>query len=139
MAGRDDIDFGTAKIPRLFRNIFLPTLLGMASWSFIPILSGFKFDMTRGVIGFFPIIESESFTSFWSCGGAWGTVEISSKAIILSVIEGTLSLNAFEFDSRDGAVSVECDGKSIDFKRTEHGIVFADKHNIAKELHVIMK
>ena len=40
MAGRDDIDFGTAKIPRLFRNIFVPTLLGMASWSLITVADG---------------------------------------------------------------------------------------------------
>lgn len=40
MAGRDDIDFGTVKISRLFRKIFIPTLLGMASWSFITVADG---------------------------------------------------------------------------------------------------
>lgn len=40
MAGRDDIDFGTVKISKLFKQIFIPTLLGMASWSLITVADG---------------------------------------------------------------------------------------------------
>lgn len=40
MSGRDDIDFGTVKIPRLFRKIFIPTLLGMVSWSLLTVVDG---------------------------------------------------------------------------------------------------
>lgn len=40
MAGRDDIDFGTVDISKLFRKIFVPTLLGMASWSLITVADG---------------------------------------------------------------------------------------------------
>ena len=40
MAGRDDIDFGTVDISKLFRKIFIPTLLGMASWSLITVADG---------------------------------------------------------------------------------------------------
>ena len=40
MAGRDDIDFGTAKIPRLFTKMFIPTLLGMVSWSLLTVVDG---------------------------------------------------------------------------------------------------
>ena len=40
MAGRDDIDFGTANIPRLFTKIFIPTLLGMVSWSLLTVVDG---------------------------------------------------------------------------------------------------
>lgn len=40
MAGRDDIDFGTANIPRLFTKIFVPTLLGMVSWSLLTVIDG---------------------------------------------------------------------------------------------------
>ncbi len=40
MAGRDDIDFGTVKVSRLFRKIFVPTLLGMASWSMLTVADG---------------------------------------------------------------------------------------------------
>ena len=40
MAGRDDIDFGTARIPQLFTKIFIPTLLGMVSWSLLTVVDG---------------------------------------------------------------------------------------------------
>ena len=40
MAGRDDIDFGTTNISRLFTRIFLPTLLGMVSWSLLTVVDG---------------------------------------------------------------------------------------------------
>ena len=40
MAGRDDIDFGTVKISKLFKQIFIPALLGMASWSLITVADG---------------------------------------------------------------------------------------------------
>lgn len=40
MAGRDDIDFGKVKVSRLFRKIFIPTLLGMVSWSLLTVVDG---------------------------------------------------------------------------------------------------
>ena len=40
MAGRDDIDFGTANISRLFSKMFIPTLLGMVSWSLLTVVDG---------------------------------------------------------------------------------------------------
>lgn len=40
MSGRDDIDFGKVKIDRLFRKIFVPTLLGMVSWSALTVVDG---------------------------------------------------------------------------------------------------
>ena len=40
MSGRDDIDFGTLNIPRLFTKIFMPTLLGMVSWSLLTVVDG---------------------------------------------------------------------------------------------------
>ena len=40
MAGRDDIDFGTTNISRLFTKRFVPTLLGMVSWSLLTVIDG---------------------------------------------------------------------------------------------------
>lgn len=45
----------------------------MSSWGLLIALSGFKFDMVRKEIAFAPVIEQESFTTFWSTGLAWGT------------------------------------------------------------------
>ena len=40
MSGRDDIDFGTTNISRLFTKMFIPTLLGMVSWSLLTVVDG---------------------------------------------------------------------------------------------------
>ena len=40
MAGRDDIDFGTTNISKLFTKMFIPTLLGMVSWSLLTVIDG---------------------------------------------------------------------------------------------------
>ena len=51
MAGRDDIDFGTAKISRLFTKMFIPTLLGMVSWSLLTVIDGIFVGRGVGSIG----------------------------------------------------------------------------------------
>ena len=40
MSGRDDIDFGTTNISKLFAKMFIPTLLGMVSWSLLTVVDG---------------------------------------------------------------------------------------------------
>ena len=40
MTGKDDIDFGRVRISKLFRKIFIPTLLGMVSWSLLTVIDG---------------------------------------------------------------------------------------------------
>ena len=40
MAGRDDIDFGKVRVDKLFRRMFIPTLLGMVSWSALTVVDG---------------------------------------------------------------------------------------------------
>ena len=44
----------------------------MASWSLLPALSGYKFDLVNNIIEFNPVINQESFSCFFSCGKAWG-------------------------------------------------------------------
>ena len=40
MSGRDEIDFGTAKVLPLFTKLFIPTLLGMVSWAMLTVVDG---------------------------------------------------------------------------------------------------
>lgn len=40
MPNRDSIDFANAEIPKLFRKIFIPTLMGMLSYSFVTVIDG---------------------------------------------------------------------------------------------------
>ena len=45
----------------------------MASWALITASSGYKYDLVKGELEFNPVINSENFTCFFSCGKAWGT------------------------------------------------------------------
>jgi len=44
----------------------------MASWAVLLALSGFRYDMVEGKIGFDPKISGDDFSTFWSTGSAWG-------------------------------------------------------------------
>lgn len=48
----------------------------MSSWALLLALSGFHCDMSRGSISFAPRLdaatETDSFSTFWSCGRGWG-------------------------------------------------------------------
>ncbi|WP_052353859.1 GH116 family glycosyl-hydrolase [Neobacillus jeddahensis] len=43
-----------------------------ASWAVLLALSGFKLDMNAGTMSFQPVINKDHFSTFWSCGKAWG-------------------------------------------------------------------
>lgn len=47
----------------------------MASWAVLIALSGFKFDLTKGVLEFNPVINQQHFKCSFSCGKAWGIFE----------------------------------------------------------------
>ena len=71
----------------------------MASYSLIPTLSGFTFDMTKSHIGFNPVINKEHFKSFWAIQRAWGNIHISFEKTKLIVNYGDISLNSFGLPS----------------------------------------
>lgn len=62
----------------------------MSSYAFLLAYSGFKFDMTKNMIGFKPIKNG---SYFWSVDGAWGTVAITDKTLTLNVLYGEISLS----------------------------------------------
>jgi uncharacterized protein (DUF608 family) len=45
----------------------------MASWALLTSLSGYRFDMTKGTVGFKPRIHTDDFCCFFSTATAWGT------------------------------------------------------------------
>lgn len=44
----------------------------MSSWALVIALSGFKYDLVEGVIEFNPVVSTDNFSCFFSCGKAWG-------------------------------------------------------------------
>ena len=99
---------------------------GMASWSFIPIMSGFECDMVKKRIGFYPRTDKSEFTSFWSCADAWGTVTVSQGGMRLCVTEGKLSLSELGFIKHGRIAEVRNGAANIDFEECDRGIRFED-------------
>ena len=103
----------------------------MASWSLIPIFSGFSFDLPAGKIGFDPIGSGKAhsakarpgaapdgrFRSIWSAGTGWGTVEAGKHAFTLTLAEGSLSLRSIALPFLSGRTlrSVTADGEPLGF------------------------
>ena len=114
---------------------------GMASWSFIPILSGFECDAVNKKMGFSPRTTAKTYTSFWSCGDAWGTVRFDESGIALDIIEGELKLKEFNFKKLKGQGSVRaviCDEMNAMAKLTDKSCVFENTVNINKTLVITM-
>ena len=90
----------------------------MASYALLLTYSGFRFDMTRGMIGFKPMHDGRY---FWSIDGAWGTVETSTECVRLNVLYGLVKLRRFEHalgsaaavKVNDTAIAFNCDGDAV--------------------------
>ena len=65
----------------------------MASYAAVPVLSGFSFDMPKGVIAFDPKVRrGGTFRSLWSTGTGWGEVKISDGIAVIEVVGGSLKV-----------------------------------------------
>lgn len=87
----------------------------MASWSLIPVYSGFYFDIPHGAIGFKPLQGGE-FRCPWSAGGAYGTFEKRINGEIrIKILFGKITLGKIKLPSVNGVVSMSVDGKKTSF------------------------
>jgi len=57
----------------------------MAAWGILVAMSGYKFDLPNGKIGFDPVVGNEAFKCFYSNGKSWGIYEQEVQA------DGTLA------------------------------------------------
>ena len=87
----------------------------MASFSFLPILSGFVFDMTKKRIGWLPRVGGNGFRCLWSLDAAWGRVEITDGSLTVTVLGGSLPVR--EIVTSLPASSATADGKPVSFAR----------------------
>ncbi len=96
----------------------------MASFSLLPIYSGFSFDMTKGYLGFFPLTDKDSKFMF-SVKNSYGTVEFSGKTLTLTLLGAPLTLS--EFGHRGTATGLKIDGEEIEFSRGESSSCFGER------------
>ena len=87
----------------------------MASWSLIPVTSGFYFDIPHKTIGFNPV-EGGAFCCPWSAGEAYGTFERNKNGDIkITIIFGKISLEKIKLPFVKTVKSLTIDGKRTRF------------------------
>ena len=106
----------------------------MASFALPAAFSGFRFDMAKKVIGFFPVTRARPFDCFWAVADAWGTVRIEEDRTVLNVLYGTLSLSSFLMSGADKVTSVTADSGLVEFRAHEDRVDFGSPVSIAHQL-----
>lgn len=91
----------------------------MASYGLLQAYSGFRYDMTRGLIGFAPKITGD-FSTFWSLGTVWGTYMKTESQVKIKILYGTMNLNRLELDFKPSSLSVA--GRNIEFRLSENTV-----------------
>ncbi len=117
----------------------------MASYSLLLALSGFEFDLVKGLIGFNPPrMENGKFRCFWSLGTGWGIFETGADGAAIRVYKGKLELRALRLPFLKGRKirSVTVGGKSVRFQasngeiRLSKPILIEKGKDLAVRLHL---
>jgi uncharacterized protein (DUF608 family) len=87
----------------------------MASYALLNAFSGFRFDMTAGLIGFDPVMPGD-FRCFWSLDPAWGIFERKSGSVELRVLYGELGLKVLILPDICAPQSVTLEGQNVLFE-----------------------
>ena len=108
----------------------------MASFALLPIYSGFRYDMTKKYIGFFPV-RGEIGRYFFSVQNTWGTVRLEENMQQLRIEGDALELREYGTHAASRVRGVVVDGKKIAFTVQEDGIAFAPVR-IQKSLKILL-
>ena len=111
----------------------------MSSYALLLALSGFKFDMVKGEIGFNPrLLRDGKFRCFWSTGTGWGTFEINGCEIQLAVNYGFLRIKSLSVPFLNGKAikSVRVSGKEVECRRVEDKLLFIEPLTIEKGMNL---
>lgn len=99
----------------------------MASFALLPLLSGFTFDMPRGVIGFDPKLKKKKFRAPWSLASGWGVFERRADRTKISLCAGELKIKEVRLPYLSRAESVKIDGKKAEFTFENGAVRFAER------------
>ena len=98
----------------------------MASYALLLTFSGFEFDMTKGMIGFTPLVRQDDFTTFWCLHSAWGSFHSTMNALEFTLLSGQLRLERFASHllRKNSVRAVTLDGQEIAFTVTDNVVCF---------------
>jgi len=97
----------------------------MASWSVLLALSGFEYDGVQHKMRFEPKVNKDNFSTFWSCGKAWGNYKQSESSASIEVEYGMLALNSIQIPI-ESATEVFLNKKKLKIKREDQLINFQE-------------
>lgn len=112
----------------------------MASYALLLAFSGFRYDASRGMIGFAPIGNPDDFRSLWSLDSGWGQVAFGKDAVRLTLLGGHLDLKTLRIEKPGRApVSVSVDGRAVNFSAAAEGIELESTERAGRELIIAYK
>lgn len=94
----------------------------MASYGLLLAWSGFKFDLTSGMIGFTPNKKAKELNCFWSVGTAWGVFCEGKTSAKFELSYGRLKLNTFILNRK--VKYIYLNGEKLEFTQKGSEIKF---------------
>lgn len=99
----------------------------MASFAFLPILSGFSFDMPNKTIGFSPKLNKNNFRCPWFLESGWGEFMLQNNKAEISVADGFLKINKISLPFIKKVLSVKINGTAVDYEFTKDTIIIEER------------
>jgi len=109
----------------------------MSSFAFLPILSGMKFDMVKGYLGFDPKMDGDRFKCLWSLDSAWGYVETKKTESAIKIAAGALTLSCFTLPTIKEGDTVTVDGRAVSATVKDGVILFDTPVTVKNSLRII--
>ena len=104
----------------------------MASFSLLPIFSGFSFDVPKKHIGFSPVVSGD-FRCMWNLGTGWGDFIKTEKKYTIVLADGTLTLKGISLGGVGTVKKIRIDGKQVVFTQDGSNLFF-EEAKIKKEI-----
>lgn len=112
----------------------------MASYSLLLALSGFKFNMSEGMIGFSPVQTPEEFNCFWSLDSGWGEFISKDKTMEVVVLYGELNVQTLKLPlNTNASYEVIFDSEKVDFQNTSQGLIFMKPIRLGRDQKLIVR
>ena len=112
----------------------------MASFALLPILSGYSYDMTKGYMGFSPLVRDKNgkAVSVFGAQDSFGSVTSCKEKTVLHLLSGKLSLSVFGRPEEGMVGAVYADGVAVPYEQNGNKLAFANCE-FAKELEIVYK
>ena len=114
----------------------------MASYGLLIALSGFEFDKGEGFLGFNPVVNQNSFKTFWSLDKVWGIYSQTSDMAYIEILFGNITLQGLKLPhfSNLKNINLITPERQYNINIEENGFIYLpDKIKLEKNQKLILK